>query len=62
LRAMSAWTARGEFARTGLPLSEQAGRLERLEQARRRRRAILDDLKKVEAEIGELDGGAAGHP
>jgi carboxyl-terminal processing protease len=62
LRAMSAWTARGEFARTGLPLSEQAGRLERLEQARRRRRAILDDLKKVEAEIGELDGGAAGRP
>jgi carboxyl-terminal processing protease len=62
LRAMSAWSATGQFARTGLPLSEQAVRLKGLDEARARRRALLDDLKKIEKEIGELESGAAGHP
>ncbi len=57
---MPAWAARGEFVRTGLPVREQAARLERIEQARQRRKALLDDLKKVEKEIGELDAGASG--
>jgi carboxyl-terminal processing protease len=60
LRAMTAWTARGEFARTGLPVSEQAARLGRIEEARKRRQALLDDLKKVEKEINELDRNPGG--
>ncbi len=62
LRAMSSWAATGQVARTGLPLSEQAARLKRIDEARARRRALLADLKKIEKEIGELEPGATGRP
>ncbi len=59
LRSMAAWTVGGQFTRTGLPIGEQAARLAGIEQARKRRRALLEDLKKVEKEIGQLDGNPA---
>jgi carboxyl-terminal processing protease len=62
LRAMPAWSTNGQVVRTGFPLSEQAARLERLDEARSRRQALLSDLKKIEKEIGELEPGAAGRP
>jgi carboxyl-terminal processing protease len=62
LRAMSAWSNHGQVVGTGFPLSEQASRLKGLDEARSRRRALLDDLKKVEKQIGELEPGTAGRP
>jgi hypothetical protein len=53
LTTLLARTTRGEFAKVGLPVSEQAARIRRLEEARQRRQSHLDDLKKVDEELGE---------
>jgi carboxyl-terminal processing protease len=62
LMTLIARTTRGEFAKVGLPVSEQSARIQRLDEARKRREALLEDLKKVDKELGELDGVSADRP
>jgi|GEM_PF-4588575 len=54
LTTLIARTTRGEFVKVGLPVSEQTARILRLDEARKRRQSLLEDLKKVEKELGEL--------
>jgi carboxyl-terminal processing protease len=54
LTTVIARTTRGEFVKVGLPVSEQSARIQRLDDARKRRQSLLEDLKKVERELGEL--------
>ncbi|MGP0069777.1 MAG: S41 family peptidase [Isosphaeraceae bacterium] len=58
LKTLIARTTRGEFAKVGLPIAEQSARLRRADEARKRRQSLLEDLKKVEKELGELGQGA----
>jgi hypothetical protein len=56
---MIARTTQGAFAKVGRPVAEQSARIQRLDEARKRRQTPLDDLKKVEAELddlGQVDG------
>jgi carboxyl-terminal processing protease len=54
LRALIARTTRGAFEKVGLPASELTVRLKQLEDARKRKLALLDDLKKVDQQLDEL--------
>ena len=54
LTTLIARTTRGEFVKVGLPVSEQSARLKRLDEARKRRQSLLDDLKKVDKELNDL--------
>ncbi len=54
LTTLIARTTRGEFVKVGLPLSEQSARIQRLDDARKRRQSLLEDLKRVDKELGEL--------
>jgi carboxyl-terminal processing protease len=54
LKTLIARTTGGAFVRVGLPVAEQAARLKRLEDARKRRQSLLEDLKKVDQELSEL--------
>jgi hypothetical protein len=62
LRTLIARTTRGAFVKSGLPLAEQAARIRQLEQVRQRRQSLLDALKKVDQELGELGQGAGARP
>ena len=62
LKTMIARTTRGEFVKVGLPLSEQSARLQRLDEARKRRQSLLEDLKKVDKELGELSAISGERP
>jgi carboxyl-terminal processing protease len=55
LKTLIARTTQGAFVKTGLPVAEQSARLRRLDEARKRRQSLVDDLKKVEKELSELD-------
>jgi carboxyl-terminal processing protease len=61
LKTLIARTTRGEFAKVGLPIAEQSARLRRADEARKRRQSLLEDLKKVDKELGELGQGAVEH-
>jgi carboxyl-terminal processing protease len=54
LRALIARTTRGAFEKVGLPASELTVRLKQLEDARKRKLALLEDLKKVDQQVDEL--------
>jgi carboxyl-terminal processing protease len=60
LKTLIARTTRGEFVKVGLPLAEQSARLKRVDETRKRRQSLLEDLKKVEKELGELGQGTGG--
>ena len=62
LKTLIARTTQGEFVRSGLPVAEQAARLARLDDARKRRQSLLEDLEKVEKELGELGQGTPERP
>jgi carboxyl-terminal processing protease len=60
LKTLIARTTRGEFVKVGLPLADQSARLKRVDETRKRRQLLLEDLKKVEKELGELGQGTGG--
>jgi carboxyl-terminal processing protease len=62
LKTLIARTTGGEFVRSGLPVAEQTARLKRLDEARKRRQSLLEDLKKVEKDLKELGQGTAERP
>jgi carboxyl-terminal processing protease len=62
LRTLIARTTRGAFVKSGLPLAEQTARIKQIEQVRQRRQSLLDALKKVDQELGELGPGAGARP
>jgi carboxyl-terminal processing protease len=55
LKTLIARTTRGAFEKVGLPLSELEARIKRIEDGRKRRQSLLDDLKKLEEELEELN-------
>ncbi|MFO0954483.1 MAG: S41 family peptidase, partial [Isosphaeraceae bacterium] len=54
LRTMLARIERGAFQKVGLPAAEQAERARLLEEARKKRQALINDLKRVDDELDEL--------
>ena len=62
LTTLIARTTRGEFVKVGLPLSEQSARIQRLDDARKRRQLLLEDLKRVDKELGELSSISGDRP
>lgn len=54
LKALIAKATKGEFAKVGEPAGQHVAHDDRLEQAQKRREALLDDLKKVERELEDL--------
>ncbi len=57
LKTLIARTTGGEFAKVGLPIAEQSALLKRVDETRRRRLSLLEDLKEVNKELGELGQG-----
>ena len=57
LKTLIARTTRGEFVKVGLPIADQSAWLKRVDETRKRRQSLLEDLKKVEKELGELGQG-----
>jgi carboxyl-terminal processing protease len=57
LKTLIARTTQGSFVKVGRPVAEQTARLKRLDEARKRRQTLVEDLKKVEKELGELGQG-----
>jgi carboxyl-terminal processing protease len=55
LKTLTARTTGGTFVKVGLPVAEQSARLKRLQDVRKRRQSLLDDLRTVERELSELD-------
>jgi carboxyl-terminal processing protease len=54
LKTLIARTTQGTFLKVGLPIAEQTARLKRVDDARKRKQSLIDDLKKVEKELSEL--------